>query len=253
MFCAGAPWNKGRASGQRPGVPTIWDGRGVENRLVHDDRMSTPAFGDAAATWNRRFDTPAYLFGTAPNAWLREVAGHLPPAAQLLCVADGEGRNSVWLAAQGHRVQAFDIAELGVAKARRLAAEAGVQVDFGVADVDAWDWPQAAFDAVVAVFVQFADPAQRGRLFERMAAALKPGGVLLLQGYTPRQLEYRTGGPPFESHLYTEAMLREAFAALRIVELKAYEAVLDEGTGHSGRSALIGLVARRPGPGSPPA
>jgi hypothetical protein len=99
---------------------------------------------------------------------------------------------------------------------------------------------------VAAIFIQFADPAQRQRLFARMVASLRPGGMLVLQGYTPRQLEYRTGGPPHASHLYTPQLLREAFAALEIVELREYEADVAEGSGHCGRSALIGLVARRP-------
>ena len=205
----------------------------------------TPAFEDPAGTWNRRFDQDDYLFGTEPNAWLREHAHHWPPNSRVLCVADGEGRNSVWLARQGLRVDAFDIAAVGVAKARRLAASQGVSVDFQVADCDSFPWPAAAYDGVAAIFVQFADPALRARLFANMVACLKPGGVLVLQGYTPRQLEYRTGGPPLASHLYTEPMLREAFAAMELLTLREYDAEVDEGTGHRGRSALIGLVARR--------
>ena len=206
---------------------------------------SAPAFADAAETWNRRFGGDEFLFGTAPNAWLEAQAHHWPAGAQVLCVADGEGRNSVWLARQGLRVDAFDIAEVGVAKARRLAADAGVTVHYTVADGDAFAWPEAAYDGVAAIFIQFADPALRQRLFSRMVASLKPGGTLVLQGYTPRQLDYRTGGPPQVSHLYTPAMLREAFAELDIVELREYEADVAEGSGHHGRSALIGLVARR--------
>jgi len=164
----------------------------------------------------------------------------------VLSVADGEGRNSVWLARRGLRVDAFDISEVGVAKARRLAAAQGVEVNFSVADCDGFAWPEAAYDGVAAIFVQFADPALRQRLFGHIRRSLRPGGTLVLQGYTPRQLVYRTGGPPIESHLYTEALLREAFADLDIVELRDYEAELTEGSGHSGHSALIGLVARRP-------
>lgn len=203
-------------------------------------------FPDAAATWNRRFEAEGFLFGTEPNGWLREHAGVWSPGSRVLCVADGEGRNSVWLARQGLQVQAFDISPVGVAKARALAARAGVQVDYEVADCDSWAWPEATFDGVAAIFVQFADPALRTRLFRRMAAALEPGGTLVLQGYTPRQLDYRTGGPPQVEHLYTEDLLRGAFAALDIVELRSWEADLAEGSGHRGRSALIGLVARRP-------
>jgi SAM-dependent methyltransferase len=206
----------------------------------------SPPFNDPAATWNQRFAGEHYLFGTAPNAWLTTQAALLPAHAKVLCVADGEGRNSVWLAEQGHAVQAFDISPTGVAKARTLAASRGVDVAYAVADVDGFDWPVGQVDAVVAIFVQFADPALRARLFTHMVASLRPGGVLLLQGYTPKQLDYRTGGPPLLSHLYTADLLRAAFGALEIVSLDEYEAELREGAGHSGRSALVGLVARRP-------
>jgi 2-polyprenyl-3-methyl-5-hydroxy-6-metoxy-1,4-benzoquinol methylase len=210
--------------------------------------MSTSApspFDDPAGTWNRRFGADDYLFGTEPNTWLREHASVWQPGQRVLSVADGEGRNSVWLARQGLVVDAFDVAEVGVAKARKLAAQHGVQVNFSIADCDGYAWPEAAYDGVAAIFVQFADPALRQRLFANIQRSLKPGGLLVLQGYTPRQLEYKTGGPPIASHLYTEAMLREAFQALEIVELREYEAEVAEGTGHHGRSALIGMVARR--------
>lgn len=207
--------------------------------------MTSTSFPDPADTWNRRFAEDGFLFGTTPNAWLRERAGVWQPGQRVPCVADGEGRNGVWLAQQGLRVDAFDIAEVGVAKARRPAAEQGVEVNFAVSDCDTFPWSEAAYDGVAAIFVQFADPALRERLFERIARCLKPGGTLVLQGYTPRQLEYRTGGPPIESHLYTEALLREAFAGMDITALHEYEAELEEGSGHRGRSALIGLVARR--------
>ena len=207
--------------------------------------MTANSFSDAAATWNKRFEGDEFIFGQEPNAYLRSHAAPLAPAGRVLCVADGEGRNSVWLAAQGHRVDAFDIAELGVAKARKLAAAAGVTVNYSVADCDGWAWPEAAYDTVAAIFIQFADPAMRERLFANMVRALRPGGLLVLQGYTPRQLEYKTGGPGIESHLYTEAMLRSAFAALEIIELSDYEAELTEGRQHHGRSALLGMVARK--------
>jgi SAM-dependent methyltransferase len=202
-------------------------------------------FADPAGTWNKRFAADGYLFGTEPNQWLREHAGVWTSGQRVLCVADGEGRNSVWLAQRGQQVDAFDIAEVGVAKARRLAAEQGATVNFQVADCDTFAWPDAHYDGVAAIFVQFADPALRERLFAHMQRCLKPGGTLLLQGYTPKQLEYRTGGPPLLSHLYTADMLRDAFTAMDIVELRDYEADVAEGSGHHGRSALIGLVARR--------
>ena len=202
-------------------------------------------FADALGTWNKRFAADGYLFGTEPNAWLKEHAAVWSSGQRVLCVADGEGRNSVWLAQRGLQVQAFDISDVGVAKARRLAAERGVQVDFQVADCDGFAWPEAVYDGVAAIFIQFADPALRERLFARIQRCLKPGATLLLQGYTPKQLEYRTGGPPLLLHLYTEAMLREAFAAMDIVVLREYEADVAEGSGHLGCSALVGMVARR--------
>jgi SAM-dependent methyltransferase len=205
-----------------------------------------PQFTDGAAMWNQRFAGDDYVFGREPNEYLRDNASLLPPGARVLCVADGEGRNSVWLARRGLQVQAFDISEVGVAKARKLAAAAGVSVDFSVADCDHWPWVEDRCDAVVAVFVQFADPAMRQRLFANMVRALKPGGVLILQGYTPKQLDYKTGGPGVLSHLYTADLLREAFKPLQTIELVEYEAELNEGARHAGRSALIGLVARKP-------
>ena len=203
------------------------------------------SFGDAAATWNRRFEGDGFLFGIEPNVWLKEHVGVWPPGGRILCVADGEGRNSVWLARKGFVVDAFDIAHVGVAKARRLAAASGVDVTYAVTDCDGYPWTETAYDGVAAIFIQFADPALRQRLFQRMAASLKTGGSLILQGYTPKQLEYGTGGPPFLSHLYTADMLRAAFGELDIVELAEYEANVDEGSGHKGVSALIGMVARR--------
>ena len=209
------------------------------------DSQGSGGFADPAGTWNKRFAGEDFLFGTEPNEWLREQADVWHAGQRVLCVADGEGRNSVWLAQRCLQVDAFDIAEVGVAKARQLAARAGVQVHYQVADCDGFAWPQATYDGVAAIFIQFADPALRERLFERMQQCLKPGGLLVLQGYTPKQLEYRTGGPPLASHLYTEAMLREAFAGMDILTLREYEADVAEGSGHRGRSALIGLVARR--------
>lgn len=206
----------------------------------------TQAFDDPAGTWNRRFGEPGYLFGTEPNAWLHAHADLWQAGQRVLCVADGEGRNSVWLAQQGLIVDAFDISEVGVRKARDFARITGVKVNFAVADVAELQWPRGLYDGVVAIFIQFAAPALRARIFEGMVRCLQPGGLLVLQGYAPRQLEYRTGGPPIASHMYTPELLRESFARLEILELREYEAELAEGTGHKGRSALIGLVARKP-------
>ena len=202
-------------------------------------------FANPRETWDARFDRDEYIFGTAPNVFLASQRSRLAPGQRALSVADGEGRNSVWLAQQGLAVTAFDIAPRGVAKARALAARAGVTVDYHVASVEDWDWTPERFDVVAAIFVQFAPPAVRERLFAGMLATLATGGWLLLQGYTPRQLDYRTGGPPNAEHLYTPQLLREAFAAHEIVELREHDDVLAEGTQHAGMSALIDCVVRK--------
>lgn len=204
-----------------------------------------PAFADPAGTWNHRYSADGFLFGHEPNAWLAEHAKLWQPGQRVLCVADGEGRNSVHLASLGLQVDAFDISQVAVAKARTFANDRGVTVNFTVADCDSYPWQPGSCDGIAAIFVQFADPPLRKRLFSHMRQALKPGGTLVLQGYTPKQLDYRTGGPPCASHLYIEPLLREALAGMDIVELREYEADLAEGSGHFGRSALIGVVARK--------
>src|SRR6478735_8210434 len=193
---------------------------------MSDSHGPSAAFDDPAGTWNRRFSQPGYLFGTEPNAWLHEHGSLWEAGQRVLCVADGEGRNSVWLAQQALTVDAFDISEVAVRKARDFARVTGVKVNFAVADIGQLQWPKGLYDGVVAIFIQFADPQLRARIFEGMVHSLKPGGILVLQGYTPRQLEYRTGGPPIASHMYTQELLREAFAEMEILELREYETEL---------------------------
>lgn len=202
-------------------------------------------FNHPAETWNKRFAGADYIFGTQANTWLTQQASHMPKSGHALAVADGEGRNSVWLAQQGFQVDAFDIAAIGVEKARKLASTSAVNVNFHVSSAEDWSWQSEHYDLVVAIFIQFADPETRALLFANMMKTLKKGGLLLLQGYTPKQLDYKTGGPPLLSHLYTEELLRDNFKQMEILELKVYEDVLEEGTQHAGQSALIGMVARK--------
>jgi cyclopropane fatty-acyl-phospholipid synthase-like methyltransferase len=168
------------------------------------------------------------------------------PGMRVLDVACGEGRNSVWLAQRGCQVTGMDISPLALEKARRLADARGVKVTWVEADVRSWEWATAELDAVVCIFIQFADPRTRQRLFDGFKTTLRPGGLVVLQGYTPKQVEYKTGGPPQAEHMYTEAMLRDAFNDVEILHLREHEEVLSEGTKHVGRSALIDVVARRP-------
>ncbi|MDP3404253.1 MAG: class I SAM-dependent methyltransferase [Brevundimonas sp.] len=196
--------------------------------------------------WNGRYDRPDYLFGEAPNAFLVSQSARLMPGLGALAIADGEGRNGVWLAERGLSVTTTDIAPRAVEKALALAARRGVSLDAQVTDLEHWDWPEAAFDVIVAIFIQFAPPAARDRLFARMKAAVRPGGLILMQGYRPEQIAYGTGGPRQVENLYTEALLRHAFAGYDILHLELHDSDVSEGDGHAGRSALIDLVARRP-------
>lgn len=199
-----------------------------------------------APDWDARFDREDYLFGTAPNEFLASCRALIGDGARVLCVADGEGRNSVWLASEGLDVTAFDASPVGVAKARRLAAERGVTAHYDVADVDGWQWPKEAFDVVAAIYVQFAPPAMRRRLFARILDALRPGGLFLLEGYRLEQLAHGTGGPRVPDQLYTEDQLREELAGFALEEVRSHEAVIDEGPAHSGMAAVIDVIARRP-------
>ena len=195
--------------------------------------------------WDERFNTPEYIFGTEPADFVRREVGRLTVPSGILCVADGEGRNSVYLAKAGHRVTAMDGSPVAIAKAQKLATERGADVALQAADIARWDWAQAQYDAVFAVFIQFAPPALRDAIFAGMVRTLKPGGLLFLHGYTPAQLAHGTGGPRVLDQLYTADLLSKSFAGMKVLKLTEYEAELSEGKGHSGRSALIDLVARK--------
>jgi SAM-dependent methyltransferase len=156
------------------------------------------------------------------------------------------GRNGVWLAEQGLDVVSLDFSPAAQNKAWALAAERGVKVTFVRADVHVWDYPQTAFDVVVEIFAQFSPPARRAIKWRDMRRALKSGGVLIIQGYTPKQLEYGTGGPKQIENLYTRAMLEQAFGDFRDVRAIEEEREMREGTSHAGMSAVIGLTAIKP-------
>lgn len=195
--------------------------------------------------WDERYATEDYLFGTEPNAFLASQQHRLKPGMSCLAVADGEGRNGVWLAQQGLDVLSVEASAVALNKARKLAEQRGVSVTFEQADLAQWDWGVERFDVVAAIFIQFAPPALRERMFAGIQRCLKPGGLLLLQGYTPRQLEYGTGGPPLAENMYTEALLRKAFAGMEWLHFSEHDEEVSEGSGHHGMSALIDLVVRK--------
>jgi cyclopropane fatty-acyl-phospholipid synthase-like methyltransferase len=202
-------------------------------------------FANPQATWNQRFASDGFLFGEEPNQYLSAQLHHLKPG-NTLAIADGEGRNSVWLAKQGLHVDAFDFAPNAIEKAKHLAHKHSVSVSFSCTDWQSFEWKPAHYDNIVGVFFQFAGPQDRADLFARMDASLKPGGVLLIQGYTAAQLKFNTGGPGKLDHLYDETLLTSAFAQYKVLDMQTYEAEIHEGTAHSGMSGLIGFTAQKP-------
>lgn len=195
--------------------------------------------------WDERFAREGYYFGEAPNAFLKAQKPRLPASGTALAIADGEGRNGVWLAEQGLDVTSIDSSRVGLEKARALAERRGVSLTTQLIDIAEYDWPENRFDVVAAIFFQFAPPALRAKIFAGLKRTLNPGGVLLLEGYRPEQLTYGTGGPPQVEHLYTRDLLEAAFGDMEVLLLDAYDGEVDEGAGHKGLSALIDLVARK--------
>ena len=205
--------------------------------------MTNPEF----ERWQNRYAAAAgHLFGEEPNHFLAVYADLLPQTAQVLAVADGEGRNGVWLARQGLTVTSLDFSPVAQGKAKALAARYGVDVKFEQGDVHTWAYPVQGFDIVAEIFAQFSMPDDRARKWAAMRDALRPGGLMIIQGYTPRQLTYATGGPKLLEQLYTEDLLRAAFGDYALVRLAIEERELHEGDGHSGMSATIGMVWRKP-------
>lgn len=196
--------------------------------------------------WDQRYANKEYLFGREPSHFLTERQQYFQPGQVALMVADGEGRNGVYLASLGLRVHSVDGSSVALRKAKRLADEAGVQLVLEQADVLDWTWYEEAYDHVIGIMIQFAEPAARKALFANMKRAVKPGGYLMLHGYRPEQVALGTGGPSNPDLMYSEELLRESFADFEIVELTAENRLLEDGVAHRGESALINLVARKP-------
>ena len=204
------------------------------------------SFADATQFWNERFNKAEFIFGKEPNEYLVEqTQKYLKSGSKVLCIADGEGRNGVWLAKQGMQVVGFDASDIALAKAKQFAKDHQVEIEYSFSDADSFDWQENAYDAVIGIFIQFADPVMRERIFQQTHKALKSGGIFILQGYTPKQLEYKTGGPSLIEHLYTEELIRSLAKEFQILDLCCYEKELNEGARHAGMSALLGLVAKK--------
>jgi cyclopropane fatty-acyl-phospholipid synthase-like methyltransferase len=195
--------------------------------------------------WQDRFSGEDYRFGIAPNAFLKAQAHLLRKGQTALAIADGEGRNGVFLAEHGLDVLSLDFSPNAQIKARKLAAARGVTMRIVEADVINWTYPPEAFDVVAAIFFQFASPPDRDRIFAGIKRSLKPGGLLLIEGYGPKQLEYKTGGPGRLEYLYTRELLEAAFGDFASLDIREHDSIIDEGAGHGGMSALVDLVGRK--------
>lgn len=197
--------------------------------------------------WNNRYEAEdGYLFGREPNAFVTSQAHLFAPGTHVLAIADGEGRNGVFAARQGARVTSVDFSAPAQERAGTLAAEFNVDITFELGDVYEWRGTDGGYDIVLAIFIQFAPPEKRAALFDSIKRLVKPGGLVVMQGYRPEQIAYKTGGPPQIENTYTSKLLRDAFADFDIQHLEEYDRVIKEGSGHSGLSALIDMIARRP-------
>ena len=193
--------------------------------------------------WDARYSEPGYAYGTAPNDFLREMAGRIPPGP-VLCLAEGEGRNAVFLAEQGHAVTAVDASSVGLAKAATLARARAVGLETVHADLADFAIKEGAWAGIVTVFAHL-PPALRARLHAAVVKGLRPGGAYLLEAYTPRQLAFGTGGPPDVSLLMTADALRQELAGLELEICREVERDVVEGRFHSGRAAVVQVLGRR--------
>ena len=194
--------------------------------------------------WDERYSGETYAYGTEPNDFLIEMSGQLP-TGKILCLGEGEGRNAVWLAQQGHEVTAVDASSVGLKKAQRLANSRGVQIKTVHADLSTFVVDSGTWDGVVSIFCHL-PPGLRADVHRRCVAGLRPGGVMLLEAYTPRQLDYATGGPPTVELMMDSETLRIELAGLEFLHLRECERGIHEGPFHDGIGAVVQAVARKP-------
>ncbi len=195
--------------------------------------------------WNDRYSAPGYAYGTEPNDFLAEMAARIP-RGRVLSLADGEGRNGVYLATLGHAVTSVDSSSAGLAKARALAAQRGVAIETVEADLAEFMIAPGSWEGIVSIFCHL-PPALRRQVHAQVVHGLTPGGLYLLEAYTSAQLALGTGGPSNPELMPTLAALREELAGLELLHAVEVERDVHEGALHDGRSAVVQVVARRPG------
>jgi SAM-dependent methyltransferase len=195
--------------------------------------------------WDERYAGDSFQFGDAPNEYLVAQARRFRPGMTALAVGDGEGRNGVWLARQGLEVTSLDWSAVGMAKAGELAAAQGVALETVVADAAAWNWPAARFDLIAWIYLHL-PPADRALAAAGCRRALKPGGLLVLECFSPAQQGRRSGGPKLPELLWTRGIVEQEFAGLEILELTEGAVRLDEGLRHQGLAEVVRCVLRQP-------
>lgn len=194
--------------------------------------------------WNERYRADDYVYGKEPNDFVRDTVKDLP-VGDVLCLADGEGRNGVHLAELGHRVTSVDLSEVGLTKAQQLAAERNVALITVVADLAEFDLGEEAWDLIISVFAHL-PPDVRRPLYRRVGRALRPGGRLVLEGYTIAQIGKGTGGPPVPEMMYSLAELTEDLEGLVIEHAVELDREVNEGSGHTGTGSVVQVIATRP-------
>jgi|SRR6056297_91807 len=194
--------------------------------------------------WDQRFSAEHYVYGKDPNGFLEENVDRLP-GREVLCLAEGEGRNAVFLARHGFSVTAVDASAVGLEKARCLAAEHGVEIDTVHADLEDYALGVDRWDAIVSIFCHVLPPLRR-KVHAQVPAALRRGGVFLLEAYTPAQLHNNTGGPRDINRLMTAEQLQQELAPLEFQCLREVEREIVEGAHHTGLAAVVQVIARRP-------
>lgn len=195
--------------------------------------------------WDERYAGGGFQFGEAPNLFLLSQAHRLRPHMRALAVGDGEGRNGAWLAERGLDTTSVDWSEVGLAKARALADRRGVPLRTVTADLTRWDWPAEGFDLIAWIFVHL-PPEDRAIACAGAMRALAPGGLLLLECFSPAQEGRRSGGPKDPALLWTRALVERHFAGLEVLELLEGTVALDEAPRHQGLAEVVRAVLRRP-------
>lgn len=193
--------------------------------------------------WNERYGSETFVYGKSPNLFFKSVLDTLS-AGKLLLPCEGEGRNAVYAATKGWQVDAFDQSEAGQTKCRLLAREFQVTVHYEIADATAYDYGANRYDAVALIFAHFPSSI-RGAIHSQCAKALRPGGLFILEAFTPEQLQYESGGPKDPDMLYSEAILRGDAEGLDILQLETMITQLEEGPFHRGKASVIRLLARK--------